>query len=504
MNRSRTMYRQVIITILYCFMISGSSASRSLYSKTDLHTNPGEVNSIEQTFSVSRCPYITNDPHARFVEILNDLIKPLTKCLLDDYVSYTQVLYSCTQKYFTRLKSELFEMQKWDVIKGPITGVSTLITHKVIHTSITTNDSFLSVNANDSNPRILCQLDRGSLSRIPSIFTCGMKPNSSSGVILQQHEGVAACDVHMTTGRPNRHSCNQRFVSKTLVYVKVAWVFAKFNYGLIIPTILCTLIQQCKRKSQCVHLFGVVSVLWMIWRLQETLHWDTKWQYQVPYICVATNSVRYLVEGVALFLFACTSVERYQSIAGSSIKTPTRKNKKQAAVAISIGTITGMICSILNIIALSIMTSPPALVLKTCSISDNLANNLTPLIIAKVLSLVVMYLVPCITMVIANFAMSRHIRKKAKQNLGRCYSKKQKGSRRKTSIISSFLVFSSVFMMCCVSKPIFEVYVVIKIHIDGLDINESNPVGMLLDAITWNLTTIAYTINTVLGLRYTK
>ena len=97
-----------------------------------------------------------------------------------------------------------------------------------------------------------------------------------------------------------------------------------------------------------------------MWRLQETLQWDTTWQHQIPYICVATNSCRYLVEGVALFLFACPSLERYQTVAGSFVAMVTGKRVKSTVLAVVVGVITGGICSILNIVALPIMTSPPA------------------------------------------------------------------------------------------------------------------------------------------------
>ena len=241
----------------------------------------------------------------------------------------------------------------------------------------------------------------------------------------------------------------------------------------------------------------------MVWRFQETLQWDTKWQHGVPYMCVATNTTRYLVEGVALFLFACTSLERYRAITGSLLSSLTRKKVQFLVVlAVVLGMITGGICSIMNIVALSIMTSPPALLLKTCSIPNNVPGNLILLIIAKVLSLVTMYLLPCGIMSGANIAMFLSVRKKKKNNCIRRLTKKHHS--KKTRMVTSFLVFSSVFMVCSVSKPIFEVYLAIKAHVGVTAKEERETVGVLLDAITWNLTTIAYTINTIMGLRYTK
>jgi hypothetical protein len=205
------------------------------------------------------------------------------------------------------------------------------------------------------------------------------------------------------------------------------------------------------------------------------------------------------VEGRSLFLFAWTSVERYQALAGSLLTQLGRKKMKMFIVALVAGAITGGVCSVLNFIALVIMDRP--LVLRNCSVSHDQAVNMVPLIVVKVVSLLAMYVVPCMIMAAANIAMSTSVSKKASQTIGRCHSKKRNG--KKTKVISRFLVFSSIFMVCCVSKPVFEVYIALKMHL-GVVSDGRDTVGMLLDAITWNLTTIAYVINTVLGIRYTK
>ena len=357
-----------------------------------------------------------------------------------------------------------------------------------------------------------CQLDYGSITRMPFISTCVLhKQNGdNSSKILEHLTSLARCDSQkhlllLFSG----YECSHSPLATMVAYFKAAWFLAKFNYGLILSTILCVLLPNTRNRltrnsvhsRQSVYAFIIANAVWMIWRLQETLHWDTKWQNHVPYICVATNTIRYMVEGVALFLFACTSLERYQVIAGSLLSYVSGKKVKLATVASSVGFVIGLFCSILNIVALYMMGKSSSM-LKTCSVPHNVSMSLMPLIVVKVVSLVAMYLVPCSTMATANCAMSSIVRRRTSQNLGRCYSKKQKDSSKKTNMISSFLVFSSVFMVCCMSKPLYELYVAIKIWINGSVDAEQGSV--LLDAITWNLTTIAYTINTVLGLRYTK
>ena len=232
--------------------------------------------------------------------------------------------------------------------------------------------------------------------------------------------------------------CSYSALATRIAYHKAAWLLAKCNYVLIVHTTLCVLLPNAHNKltgqgehnKQSVYVFSIVNVLWMIWRLQETLHWDTMWQHHVPYICVATNTIRYLVEGVTLFLFACTSLDRYQVITSSLFTFVNRKRVKLVAVASTVGIVTGLICSLLNIVALYMVASSSAL-LKTCIISHSISKTLMPLIVAKVVSLVALYLVPCTIMATANCAMIYSVRQRTSQNLGRCYSKKQRTPARR-------------------------------------------------------------------------
>jgi hypothetical protein len=172
-------------------------------------------------------------------------------------------------------------------------------------------------------------------------------------------------------------------------------------------------------------------------------------------------------------------------------------------LAVAVGVVTGALCSLLNIMALCIVSSsqPSPVLLKTCKLPRDVTGNLVPLIVAKVLSLLAIYLVPCVTMVTANIIMSRNVNRKANQSIRRSNNKSQR--RNRTKVISGLLVFSSIFMVCCMSKPVFELYLAIRIHVD-VPLEDRETKGMLLDAITWNLTTLAYVINTVLGIRYAK
>ena len=250
---------------------------------------------------------------------------------------------------------------------------------------------------NDSVEQTTCQVDYGSISRMPSISMCFIHHENSTKDSRLHDGAIVHCDAksHDVIPVSSNLVCSLIQHATIIAHFKAAWLLAKINYGLVItstfcvllPTLRSTLIRQRMRNSHSVILFGVLNALWMVWRFQETLQWDTKWQHGVPYMCVATNTTRYLVEGAALFLFACTSLERYRAITGSLLSSLSRKKVQFLVVLVVVlGMITGGICSIMNIVALSIMTSPPALLLKTCSIPNNVPGNLILLIIAKVLS----------------------------------------------------------------------------------------------------------------------
>jgi hypothetical protein len=348
-----------------------------------------------------------------------------------------------------------------------------------------------------------CEFQAGSFSKMPAITQCVLQHNRTT-----THSYLPRCHKNSILIT----SATQGVCAVEMTYHRAAWLLAKFNYGLILLATMFVIVPsahtrvQKKGTVQCSLVFAATSVVWMAWRLQENFNWDNKWQASVPYICVATNTLRYLMEGIALFLFSSTSMERYLALAGSFVLRVRRKRQvRSPRVAVLVGATTGGLCSLLNSLVLCFMTSPSALLLKTCSVPRELAVNLVPLIVAKVLSLLVMYLVPCCVMCAANIAVSRSIRRKSNQNLGRCSKKRP---TKKTEMISGFLVFSSIFMVCCVSKPIFEVYVAIQIHVSeaasSSSVDTADAIGLILDVITWNLTTVAYVINTVMGLRYTK
>ena len=419
-----------------------------------------------------------------------------------DFMSVTRALTLCIRKVYLILEINIVKVIPWDDLTNKFESCQRVQLKQKISDFM--DNSYIQNG---------CQLDYGSIRRMPSISSCIMESNDTTNNTLQRYiaptKGRCDAQFRVVLVINSTLLCSESQRTTIIAFFKSAWMLAKINYGLILSTTLCVLIptlykrvvQHHRYKSHSGFLFVILNLLWMTWRLQETLHWDTKWQYNIPYICVATNTIRYLVEGMLLFLFAWTSFDRYQAIVGSLVTNISgRKNKLMLVISI-IGLLVGGICSSLHIVALFTITGSPTL-LKTCHISHNISGNLTLLIVAKVISLVAMNLVPCIVMSTANIVASRSVKRKTRQELGRCYSKKQRTN--KTTRILNFLVFSSMFMVCCVSKPIFEVYVAVKIHVGTSAWGRDTAIGVLLNSITWNLTTIAFTINTALGLLYTK
>ena len=428
-----------------------------------------------------------------------------------DSISVTRYLSLCIRKVYLVMQKYYWtgHLDPWDGViytdEIDVRLVGQISENYNVNNSEKTVDDFSIQNG--------CQLDYGSINRMPSIGSCIIDSNSTTNKTVQRYTSPTGrrCDAqsHVVFAVNSTLLCSGSQTTTIIAYFKSAWMLAKINYGLILSTTLCVLLptlyeridQHHRYKSHLGFIFGVLNIFWMTWGLQETLHWDTKWQDNIPYICVATNTIRYLVEGTVLFLFAWISLERYQAIARPLVTNLSGRKNKLTFVVIITGIFVGGVYSILHIVALFTISGTPTL-LKTCHIQNNVSGSLVPLIVVKVISLVAMYLVPCTIMSTANIAMFRSVKRTSKQKLVRCHSKEQ--TKNKATRISNFLVFSSVCMVCCVSKPIFEAYVAAKIHVGASALGKDISIGVLLDSIIWNLTTVAFTINTVLGLLYTK
>ena len=159
--------------------------------------------------------------------------------------------------------------------------------------------------------------------------------------------------------------------------------------------------------------------------------------------------------------------------------------------------------SLLNIILLTVQADGN--IMQTCNFPRVIPlNSLHFLIAIKVLNLVCVYCCPCFILIAANIAILVASRKKKN-----CIQSNRKTRKEnKMSYILSFLVFSSLFMLCCLPEPIFD----LKLAIDGVSKVQANTVTerllsmgeIVTDAVIWNLSTVAFALNTIVGMQYTS
>ena len=81
--------------------------------------------------------------------------------------------------------------------------------------------------------------------------------------------------------------------------------------------------------------------------------------------------------------------------------------------------------------------------------------------------------------------------------VGQMHSKRQKSARGSLT----FILLSSMSMLSCLVNPLFELVVAIKRHLGETDFIANT---IILDSVLWNLTTIAYTVNTMVGVMYSS
>ena len=92
-----------------------------------------------------------------------------------------------------------------------------------------------------------CQLDYGSINRMPSISMCLIQDNNTDNSRL--HEGaIAHCNAtsHDAILLSSSLSCSHIQHATTMRHLKAAWLLAKFNYGLIVITTLSVVLSTIR------------------------------------------------------------------------------------------------------------------------------------------------------------------------------------------------------------------------------------------------------------------
>ena len=349
----------------------------------------------------------------------------------------------------------------------------------------------------------ICVFDYGSFTTFPKLHICDKvvaRGEDKKALIDSCHEG--ATNVKTVEVLENG-MCENHRKAETLQGRKIAWVFAKTNYliigcnyVLIIWLLVTTL---APNKSYHSLTFGVVDAIWLLWRLQETLNFETDWTRNVPYVCVGLNTVYYLTSVMCLYLFAYTSMDRYHALA-APLKWYTVGKGRLFRNCVIAAVMVGIAGSLLNILALFLLDDQS--VLKYCSVHGDVEGSLTFLVSSKIINLLFLYCCPCCVLIFANVAIAFAARcHRSQPMILRKHSQRAEqgntAGNNKLQWVIRFLIFSSLFMLCCLPAPILDL--IKAFHSSFI----SKKAEFIADGIVWNLTTLAFAINVSVGMKFT-
>ena len=384
-----------------------------------------------------------------------------------------------------------------------VTQSNELINTMPIDTSLETDlllDAQTMTVNDEVTSSILCIYDYGTLLRKPKLHFCKEEKYTPLMKSLQYCEQSFGPVFHVEQVT-NPEQCYSNREAGLLKAQSVSWVLAKINYGLVLST--CLLItgltvlwrhysRKRYRKKFFLPFLVTVNIMWLMWRLQETLQWESRWRDDHAYLCMVTNFICYLSEAQSLYLLAYSSLERYHAVAAPLMWLTFNKTRARQ-LAILMGGITGIIGSLLNIIF--VFLANDSTIMKTCTISQYLDKHLMNFLIAiKIINLVCVYCLPCVGLAAANIAI---------MFAGKHKHRQIRSSRRQPqnmSYVYPSLIFSSLFMLCCLPRPIFDLKLAFDmVHTGEVTVSAGE---IVTDGIIWNLTTLAFVLNTVMGMRY--
>ena len=340
---------------------------------------------------------------------------------------------------------------------------------------------------------LTCRLIQGSLEKMPFIQTC-YKLRPKSKYCFRSQKPELSSDVIAKLCRKT---------SYYLVYYKASWILLKVHYVQLFTNLLVVVIPPFRERilgnKRGIQYYCVIFIMWMIWRLQETFEIEEKWRRYLPYSCNITHSARYVIEAIILYVSSDFSMMRYKALARPLYYHIIRHKGHSKLRGGAVGVIIGTVCSVCNIIALHIMIDPN--VGESCHLTGNGGKRkfLWVLIGVKAISLLLMYAIPCAIMISANLAIIYQLRRYRRNNMALQRSQSGRNFKKKTQNVVAFILFSSLFMMCCMPQPVYDLYLTVSTLIYR---SVDNNMGMFIKAILGNLTIFAFIINTLVGTRY--
>ena len=240
----------------------------------------------------------------------------------------------------------------------------------------------------------------------PQYEVCFLKDNTTENMRARVEEECnnVAKAIHWNISF--RTSDNSACV-KDPVYLNklhIRWVGSKVNYflsvtGICVCLFLCTTI-SANRRSKFKVVFASSNIIWLCWRLQETVQQDTRWRDNIPYLCIVMYYIQYLSQTTSLYLLSCLSFERlYAVVSPVHYRCSKKARGHYKRITIVIAFLVGSVGSTLNLSA--VLTMKDDVVQRTCRLAVSKSNNeyLGFTVITKVAILIFVFVLPCTILV---------------------------------------------------------------------------------------------------------
>ena len=285
--------------------------------------------------------------------------------------------------------------------------------------------------------------------------------------------------------------------------VQMKWFGCKLNYLFaVFSVIMCLYLGKqfyVDRYSKSKIMLLLCNAIWVLWRLLETLHEDTKWKDKFSYMCLAMHFIQTFSQTMSLYLLSGISTERLYAVASPIHYRHNMKNRGyRMYIFVTVALVVGVLCYALNIA--SVLTMNDKQVRQTCrlSVSDSASEYLGFTVAAKVFTLVFVFVLPCIMLIYSNLAIIIHIKKPTNTLITSSVRGK---SVKKLDQNLSILFLSSVFILCCLAKPILDIHMAARVHSNGNGVERS--VGEVTAKVVFvNLEIVASAISTLVGVRF--
>ena len=330
--------------------------------------------------------------------------------------------------------------------------------------------------------------DTGNRSLTDMIRSCG----------LSGHGNKLQISIHRNSGScQNTHELWRE--------MRITWICAKLNYGLMginMITLMVVWLIMKRRKPKYMHWFVLSNMLWVVWRMQETVHVDTRWRDEISYLCIFTGYLGYTSQSVSLYLMAGTSIERMQMIMCpfKSQRSHKTRSVDNTVATLAFGFLVGIVCSVLNAAAVVLMKDP--LVARMCQLSSIHADDsLEFLLFVKIFSVMFIYVVPCAMLAYCNMAALVARKKQMSESGIRASLQNYMKRQKRATMRLSFILFCSALIIISLPNPIFDLQNAFELYFSG-ELGKRSQVKEIAEGVLTNLTVLAFLLNTVVGMKF--